>query len=112
MFTTGKIETNLLSYYLLFKSAFQLPGLAGRAKETVMERQKKRERGRRGGCYWMKQKGVGTVSAYVREIPQIGHSRGSDGLKLHSGVGGYAHTQHNHTQRIIQIHTYWILREA
>lgn len=39
-----------------------------------------------GGVQMVRSKGEGlrTVSAYVRETPQIGHSLGSDGLKLHS----------------------------
>lgn len=47
-------------------------------------------------------KGCRTVSAYVREIPQIGHSLRSDGLKLHSGGGGCAHTTRNHTRTYTQ----------
>lgn len=43
-------------------------------------------------------KGCRTVSAYVREIPQIGHSLRSDGLKLHSGGGGMCtHDPQSHT---------------
>lgn len=62
-------------------------------------------------------KGCRTVSAYVREIPQIGHSLRSDGLKLHSG-GGNVHTRPTithaltHNRHIIQKHGYCILREA
>lgn len=53
-----------------------------------------RKRRRGGAARWRKQRRGGggqetrghrSVSAYVREIPQIGHSPGSDGLKLHSG---------------------------
>ncbi len=53
------------------------------------------EKGKGGGrvVCWEKQSGVEgtmrrrgcrTVSAYVSEIPQIGHSLGSDGPKLHT----------------------------
>lgn len=85
---------------------------------SVMERRKMRKRRRGGAARWRKQRRGGggqetrghrSVSAYVREIPQIGHSPGSDGLKLHSGE--WAHTTCNHTH-IIQAHAYSILWEA
>lgn len=93
MFTT-KSRLHLLSYYILYQSAFQLPGSdwkGGGLSQCDGEKEDEGKRKRRV-AHWTKQRGGGsrvggegcrTVSAYVRESPQIGHSLGSDGLILH-----------------------------
>lgn len=91
-----KSRLHLLSYYILYQSAFQLPssnwkggrtepvwwreGRRGKEKEEggTLNEAKGGEGGPRAGG-----EGCRTVSAYVRESPQIGHSLGSDGLILH-----------------------------
>lgn len=121
MFTTDKVKTS--SSILLYTVPVSIPvtrlELAGRGNGSVWWRGGRCGKGEGGGAArWRKQRRGGggqetrghrSVSAYVREIPQIGHSPGSDGLKLHSGE--WAHTTCNHTH-IIQAHAYSILWEA
>lgn len=56
---------------------------------------------RKGGEGDQDTKGCRTVSAYVRETSQIGHSLGSDELKLHSGECSL--TKRNHTHSYTQL---------